>query len=94
VDATVENIDLRPTFEELGGITTSPEVDGRSLVPLLRDGHAKGWKQAGLIEHHGPNNAADDPDKAAPESGNPPNSAVHSSSRDPRGPRGRRRILL
>jgi N-acetylglucosamine-6-sulfatase len=76
VDATVENIDLRPTFEGLGGITTSPDVDGRSLMPLLRDGQAKGWKQAGLIEHHGPNNAAGDPDKAAPESGNPPTYAA------------------
>jgi arylsulfatase A-like enzyme len=76
VDATVENIDLRPTFEGLGGIASSPEVDGRSLMPLLRDGQAKGWKQAGLIEHHGPNNAADDPDKAAPQSGNPPTYAA------------------
>ena len=76
VDATVENIDLRPTFEELGGITSSAEVDGQSLVPLLRAGTAEGRKQAGLVEHHGPNTAADDPDRAAPRSGNPPTYAA------------------
>ena len=72
VDATVQNIDLRPTFEELGGLTPGPAVDGRSLVPLMRDGRVTGWPTTGLIEHHGPNNAADDPDKQTPASGNPP----------------------
>lgn len=71
VDAAVQNIDLRPTFEELGGVTPGPAVDGRSLLPLLRDGQAAGWRRTGLIEHHGPNNAADDPDKQTPASGNP-----------------------
>ena len=76
VDATVQNIDLRPTFEELGGVPASPAVDGRSLVPLLRDGRAAGWRSTGLVEHHGPNNAADDPDKQTPASGNPPTYAA------------------
>jgi N-acetylglucosamine-6-sulfatase len=76
VQATVQNIDLRPTFEELGGVTPGPAVDGRSLVPLLRDGRAADWPAAGLIEHHGPGNAADDPDKQTPASGNPPTYAA------------------
>ncbi len=76
VDATVENIDLRPTFEDFAGIATSAQVDGQSMVPLLRTGQQEGRKQAGLVEHHGPNNAADDPDRAAPGSGNPPTYAA------------------
>ncbi|MEV4642465.1 sulfatase [Actinoplanes sp. NPDC049548] len=80
VDATVQNIDLRPTFEELGGATPGPAVDGRSLVPLLRDGRAADWRTIGLIEHHGPVDAADDPDKQAPASGNPP---TYSTLRGP-----------
>jgi N-acetylglucosamine-6-sulfatase len=81
VGATVQNIDLRPTFEQLGGITPGPAVDGRSLVPLLRDGSAPGWKQTGLIEHHGPGQAADDPDRQTAASGTPPTySALRGSS--------------
>lgn len=76
VGATVQNIDLRPTFEELGGLTPGPAVDGRSLVPLLRDGRAVGWKKVGLVEHHGPNRAADDPDRQTPAAGNPPTYAA------------------
>jgi arylsulfatase A-like enzyme len=76
VDATVQNIDLRPTFEELGGVTPGPAVDGRSLLPLLRDGRAAGWRKTGLIEHHGPNNAADDPDRQTSAAGNPPTYAA------------------
>ncbi|MEV8509804.1 sulfatase [Actinoplanes sp. NPDC051475] len=72
VGATVQNIDLRPTFEELGGVLPGPAVDGRSLVPLLRGGGAAGWRKTGLIEHHGPGNALDDPDRQTPASGNPP----------------------
>ena len=76
VDAAVQNIDLRPTFEELGGVPPGPAVDGRSLVPMLRDGVAAGWRKAGLIEHHGPGTAAGDPDEQAPAGGNPPTYAA------------------
>ena len=33
----VANIDIAPTFYELAGLPIPPEVDGRSLVPLLLD---------------------------------------------------------
>ncbi|MBU2669049.1 sulfatase-like hydrolase/transferase [Actinoplanes bogorensis] len=72
VDAMVQNIDLRPTFEELGGVKPGSAVDGSSLVPLLRDGAADGWKTTGLVEHHGPGVAPDDPDKQNKASGMPP----------------------
>ncbi|KUL25715.1 sulfatase family protein [Actinoplanes awajinensis] len=76
IDAAVQNIDLRPTFEELSGLTPGPAVDGRSLVTLLHDGRAIGWRTTGLIEHHGPGYAADDPDKQTPASGTPPTYAA------------------
>ncbi|UQU61879.1 sulfatase [Couchioplanes caeruleus] len=76
VDAAVQNIDLRPTFEELGGVTRGSAVDGSSLVPLLRDGRAGRWRATGLVEHHGPDHVAGDPDKPAPASGNPPTYAA------------------
>jgi arylsulfatase A-like enzyme len=71
VEQPVENIDLRPTFEELGRATTPSNVDGRSLVPLLGGGSPSGWRTAGLVEHHGADHDASDPDLPAPGSGNP-----------------------
>jgi N-acetylglucosamine-6-sulfatase len=71
-DAAVANIDLAPTFAELGAAPVSSRVDGRSLVPLLHGGSAAGWRTANLIEHHGATVRADDPDRPAPGSGNPP----------------------
>jgi arylsulfatase A-like enzyme len=71
VDEVVENVDLCPTFAELGGATTSPNVDGRSLVPLLRGEKVEDWRTVALIEHRGPNNDPSDPDAPAARSGNP-----------------------
>ncbi|HKT03168.1 MAG TPA: sulfatase [Rugosimonospora sp.] len=70
--AAVANIDLAPTFEQLGGAATPATVDGRSLVPLLRGGSGAGWRTGDLVEHHGPDTQAGDPDLPAPNSGNPP----------------------
>ncbi len=68
----VENIDLAPTYEHLAGAPVPSNVDGHSLVPLLHGGSGSGWRTAGLVEHHGPDTLADDPDLPAPNSGNPP----------------------
>ena len=48
------NIDLAPTFAELGGAETPGFVDGRSLVPLLRrnPASAESWRQGFLLEAH------------------------------------------
>lgn len=67
----VANIDLCPTFEELGGAATPANVDGRSLVPLLHGQKAEEWRAVTLVEHHGPNRDPRDPDLPAVRSGNP-----------------------
>jgi arylsulfatase A-like enzyme len=67
----VQNIDLAPTFQRLAGGTVAADVNGRSLVPLLRGQPAANWRTASLIEHHGPNAAADDPDAQTARNGNP-----------------------
>lgn len=80
VDHLAENVDLRPTFEDLAGITGPDTADGNSLVPLLRTGKPAGdWWQLSLIEHHGPKTAepdtaaaAGDPDKQSTKDGTPP----------------------
>jgi N-acetylglucosamine-6-sulfatase len=49
------NVDLAPTFAELAGAPVPDSVDGRSLVPLLRDGAspAASWRTDFLVEHWG-----------------------------------------
>jgi len=71
-DALASNIDLNPTFLQLGGAAVPSEVDGHSLVPLLAGGLAPDWRQAVLVEHHGPDGTVADPDAPGPMSGNPP----------------------
>ena len=72
VARVTENVDLYPTFVRLGRAGTSPLVDGKSLVPLLRGLPVPAWRDAALVEHHGPDfGAAAGPDAAQPGSGNP-----------------------
>lgn len=47
------NIDLAPTFAELGGADTPGFVDGRSLAPLLKGDSPESWRTAFLVEHTG-----------------------------------------
>ena len=68
----VSNIDLAPTFTDLGGCKPEAGVDGRSIVPLLKGETPEDWPEAALVEHHGPNTSARDPDRPARGSGNPP----------------------
>jgi len=70
--AAVENIDLAPRYGQLAGSTTPSNVDGHTLVPLLHGGSGANWRTASLVEHHGPDTLAGDPDLPAPNSGNPP----------------------
>jgi arylsulfatase A-like enzyme len=67
----VENIDLRPTFDTLAGAAVPADVDGHTLTPLLSTGVPPAWRDAALIEHHGPDNDPSDPDHPAANSGNP-----------------------
>ncbi|MDT5038152.1 MAG: N-acetylglucosamine-6-sulfatase [Micromonosporaceae bacterium] len=71
-DAAVANIDLAPTFAQAGKAAIPSTVDGHSLLPLLHGGSGATWRTANLVEHHGPDARADDPDLPAPGSGNPP----------------------
>jgi N-acetylglucosamine-6-sulfatase len=71
VDEIAENVDLCPTFLELGGAEVPSTVDGRSLVPLLHGEKVPGWRSVALVEHHGPDRDPSDPDLPALRSGNP-----------------------
>ena len=65
-------IDLYPTFAELAGAKVPKSVDGRSLKPLLDGMKPTGWRQAVIVEHHGPDVTRSDPDFPGPFGGNPP----------------------
>lgn len=76
IDAIAENIDLCPTFIDLTGAAPLPDVDGRSLAPLLRGEKPTDWRGAALVEHHGPVQDPDDPDAPVGRGGNPPTYAA------------------
>ena len=65
-------IDLFPTFVQIAGARVPQEVDGRSLKPLLAGQTVPRWRQAVLVEHHGPDVTRGDPDFPGPFAGNPP----------------------
>jgi N-acetylglucosamine-6-sulfatase len=66
-----ENVDLRPTFDEWAGVPVPRSADGHSLAGLLRGEKPSDWRRSALIEHHGPDILAGDPDLPRPGSGNP-----------------------
>ncbi|KAG7304370.1 hypothetical protein JYU34_011310 [Plutella xylostella] len=57
VDDIVLNIDLAPTFLDMGGVEPPPHMDGRSLLPLLqprrRRQAAAHWPDTFLVESSG-----------------------------------------
>jgi arylsulfatase A-like enzyme len=66
------NIDLAPTFDTLAGFPVPASVDGHSLDALWHGQQPADWRQAILIEHHGPDDTADDPDAQNKLQGDPP----------------------
>jgi N-acetylglucosamine-6-sulfatase len=66
------NIDLCPTFETLAGLRVPATVDGHSLAGLWHGQDPPGWRQALLIEHHGPDDSPGDPDRQGKARANPP----------------------
>jgi arylsulfatase A-like enzyme len=71
VEEIAENIDLNPTFNQIGGATTPANVDGLSLVPVLHGEPVAAWRRVALVEHHGPVRNMVDPDFPGVRSGNP-----------------------
>jgi len=77
IQAIAQNIDLSPTFTDLGGHSAPTEPDGKSLVPFLQGVKPPVWRTKALIEHHGPPDDPSDPDNEKNErasgNANPPN---------------------
>jgi len=71
VEEITQNVDLCPTFTELGFAPAPARVDGRSLAPLLHGERPEGWRTLALVEHRGPVRNLADPDLPGPRSGNP-----------------------
>lgn len=69
-DAMSENVDLAETFARIAG--TSVSGDGHTLTGLFHGSVPLGWRNAVLIEHHGPAYSPSDPDIQTGASGNPP----------------------
>ncbi len=69
-DAMTENVDLAETFAQMGG-TTMDTGDGHSLLALIHGDIPIDWRNAILVEHHGPKPDRDDPDEQDRSSGNP-----------------------
>ena len=79
--AVVQNVDLAPTFDALGGAKIPANTDGRSMVPLLHSQRPAKWPTLALIEHRGPDKNPADPDYPERNSGNPPTyDAIRSST--------------
>ena len=72
VSQLTSNIDLCPTFETLAGVPVPAGVDGHSLAGLWHGQNPANWRQAILVEHHGPDFSPSDPDGQATKNGDPP----------------------
>ncbi len=66
------NIDICPTFETLAGVQVPSTVDGHSLAALWHGHDPPDWRQAVLIEHHGPDDTSGDPDAQDQAAADPP----------------------
>ena len=72
VSQLASNIDLAPTFRTLAGLPVPAGVDGHSLAGLWHGQDPADWRQAILIEHHGPDFSPSDPDRQTQKPGDPP----------------------
>lgn len=70
-DANTANIDLAPTFQELGGAPVDAAVNGHSMTTLLKGKQGTAWRSTLLIEHRHSDNPAD-PDRQSKDAGDPP----------------------
>jgi N-acetylglucosamine-6-sulfatase len=72
VTRLASNIDLAPTFESLAGLKIRKTIDGHSLAALWHGNQPADWRQAILIEHHGPDDLPGDPDAQSNAQADPP----------------------
>ena len=72
VSQLTSSIDLAPTFETLAGLPVPADVDGHSLASLWHGRDPADWRQAILVEHHGPDFSPADPDRQTSKPGDPP----------------------
>ncbi len=66
----VQNTDLLPTFLEIAGVPVPDDVDGVSLLKLIRGRDPAGWRQGALIEYvkYAPSSGRLGPDRVTGES--------------------------
>jgi N-acetylglucosamine-6-sulfatase len=67
----VENIDLCPTFADLGGAPALPTADGHSLIDLIHGKAVTDWRNVLLVEHKGGTMDPADPDNEQGPDGGP-----------------------
>lgn len=81
------NVDLAPTFAAIGDVAVPEFVDGRSLMPLLKNGAPPAnWRQAYLVEHWQQDAATAADDSREPVDADQVTSTAATPA--PRGPRG------
>jgi arylsulfatase A-like enzyme len=67
------NIDLAPTFEQIGGLPVPDSVDGTSLLGLWHGRNPTLWRHAVLVEYEQPpHKDIGDPDRQGSDAGSPP----------------------
>lgn len=52
IDEIVQNIDYAPTFLEMAGVEVPEDMQGISLVPLLKGQYPKAWRDAIYYHYH------------------------------------------
>ncbi len=52
ISELVQNIDYAPTFLELAGAPVPDDIQGESLVPLLKGKHPKSWRKSLYYHYH------------------------------------------
>ena len=52
ISELVQNIDYAPTFLELAGAPVPEDIQGVSLVPLLKGKHPKNWRKSLYYHYH------------------------------------------
>lgn len=52
-DKLVSHIDILPTLADVAGIKLGNSIDGKSLIPFLKDRSVPNWRKYHFITHHG-----------------------------------------